>query len=517
METKLSQTSKIRMIKQPEVLYALIVVMAVFAFIYPELFFLRQSPMGGNPLTLKDPTVSWTAFMPAFRDFRYELLEHTNLLWSNSRGLGQPLLGNTVQGAPLFPLNLLLLPLPDSLYWSIMPIARILLIGLGCFLIARNVVGLSIGASLFFALLIGFNINTVRWMNHPWTNGFLAGIWYYYYSCRICLAQTKTEKIIAVIGLVTGVFAMITTGFPEAAAMSALLFGLLFIGFLFTYWKRVKSELLVSGTLLLTCHFIGFGLSSIQIFALLEFIEVAGALELRSEFVSGSYQSSDLQQYFLAQISPFGTNTLHQTFLTFSMGFWGIFFAIRAVIMLLTGRFYRTNDIQSHFPLYFSPLFFTCFSLLSALGFHDFVSNQEKNNIDKGISLFTTTISALLGIYLICLSLNVLYKIPFANSISTVLNKPQLFAAKFFLISSLILVLLQASNLYLKFNKRLNKKGLSLTCATVMLSATAYEIQQSVPKTFSDKDFIKLNVSNDIYAFHSLIHLMMATFSSENH
>jgi hypothetical protein len=66
--------------------------------------------------------------MPAFREWRYELLNHGNILWSNLRAFGQPMLGNGVQGAPLFPLNLLLIGLPDSLYWSLMPLLRLVLI-----------------------------------------------------------------------------------------------------------------------------------------------------------------------------------------------------------------------------------------------------------------------------------------------------------------------------------------------------------------------------------------------------
>ena len=158
-----------------------------FAIIFPELFFLRLTPMGGVPSAIKDPAVSWAAFMPAFREFRYELLENGKILWSNLRSFGLPMLGNAVQGAPLFPLNLALIGLPDHLYWSVMPITRTILIGLGTHLLCRKIFGLSLIASLCFAFLAGFNINVLRWINHPWQNGLLAGIWYTYFCCTLFL------------------------------------------------------------------------------------------------------------------------------------------------------------------------------------------------------------------------------------------------------------------------------------------------------------------------------------------
>jgi len=518
-----------------EAIFAFLALCAVFAYVYPELFFLRQSPMGANPLTLKDPTVSWSAFMPAFRDFKYELLEHGNLLWSNARGLGQPILGNTVQGGPLFPLNLVLLPLADSLYWSVMPIMRIILIGLGCFLIARRIIGLSITASLFFALLVCFNINTVRWMNHPWVNGFLAGIWYFYFACRTCLSQTKAEHIIAVIGFSTSVFAMVTTGFPEAAAMSALLFGILFIGFLFANWSLIKPKLLSIATRLLACHVIGFGFSAIQIFALIEFIDVSAAIELRSGFAGGSYESKDLYPYFLAQVSPFGTNKAHQTLLTFSMGLWGLFFAIRGILNLISGNLYRSNALrvtaftvacsismsifiakafglselvkqiflvtpvlaESHFPLYFSPLFFVCFGLLAAFGFHDFIHSERKTTLDKFISLTSSILAIVLVVSAGALSLVHFYNIPVTHAADAIFNKPQLAALKTFIIASVPLLLLQLAYYFLGLQQKLNKQLATTVVACALLLLTAHEIDKSVKKVFFNKNFITLGASKD--------------------
>ncbi|MFT6407704.1 MAG: hypothetical protein ACJAQ6_001117, partial [Arenicella sp.] len=352
--------------RQQETLLALLLFGLVFAYIYPDLFFLTHSPMGGDPSTLKDPTVSWSAFIPAFREFRYELLEHGNLLWSNLRGMGQPILGNTVQGAPLFPLNLLLLALPDPLYWSVMPISRVILISLAAFMISRKVIGLPLLASLLFALLIGFNTNTLRWMNHPWSNGLLAGLWYFYCLCQICLATTGKPKAWFSLGLVVSVFAMITAGFPEATAMSALIVGFLFVGFAASNWTALKPRLGQITALLVTCHIVGFALSSIQIFALLEFIHVSAAMELRAGFAEGSHQKDDFLPYILAQLSILGASKEHQSLLTFSLGLWGLFFAIRGCFAVANGTV-KASDGSTFTG--FTIAFLACMSLFMVKAF----------------------------------------------------------------------------------------------------------------------------------------------------
>ena len=159
--------SRLKTANLSELLFAASAIFWCLFFLLPDLVLMRATPMMGDGMTLKDPNVSWGAFMPALREFRYELLNHGNVLWSNLRATGQPLLGNTVQAAPLFPLNLALIWLPDTSYWSVMPLLRLGLIALVCFLLARRIFGLSISASLAFALVAGFNLNVIRWVNHP--------------------------------------------------------------------------------------------------------------------------------------------------------------------------------------------------------------------------------------------------------------------------------------------------------------------------------------------------------------
>ncbi len=544
MNSELRGLNSPSLLEQParriEILFALLALTTAFAYIYPELFFLKLSPMGGNPLTLKDPTVSWSAFMPAFRDFRYELLEHGNILWSNLRAMGQPILGNTVQGAPLFPLNLALLPLPDSLYWSVMPISRIILIGLGCFMVARRLLGLSFAASLFFALLIGFNINTLRWINHPTSNGLLAGIWYFYFACRICLADTAKQKTLAIIGFSMGVFAMITTGFPEAAAMAALLFGILFIGFVINKWHAIKPRLMPILGLLIGCHLVGLSLSAIQIFALIEYVDFSAAMELRSGYAGGSYKPEDLYPYTLAQLSSFGPSSAHQSLLTFSMGLWGLFFAIRGLVSLLTGSFKRASNIrltaivfaavasmslfvakafglselvkqafiatpilaESHFPLYFSPLFFICFAIFAAIGLHDFLkvqksSDRKQKPVDKAISIFSTALGILTVLGLSILALGHFHDTPPSDALKAILAKPSLTALKTFLIATISILMLQLISIKFTVLSRLNTELRAKATGIVVLALLVFEVSATVSKVHFKRDFMSLTISQD--------------------
>ncbi|NNC98731.1 MAG: hypothetical protein HKN85_00980, partial [Gammaproteobacteria bacterium] len=293
-----------------------------FAILLPELFFLIRSPMGGDGATLKDPAVSFAVFMPAFREFRSELLEHGNILWSNLRGMGLPILGNGVQGAPLFPLNLALLWLPDHIYWSVMPIARIVLIALGAYLLARRVFGLSMVAGVVFAILIGFNVNIVRWINHPWLNGVLAGVWYLYFSCTVfALATARRSQVgLHCLGLVVGVFAMITCGFPEASAVAAIFAAFSFIGFTLAGWRVFRKDFGKRLALLTLCHLIGFCLSAVQVFALVEFVDLGAIEDLREGYIKANFRPDQALPFGLAQFTHFWMSGLQQSYLNFYVG-----------------------------------------------------------------------------------------------------------------------------------------------------------------------------------------------------
>ena len=73
---------------------------------------------------LQDPAVSHWVFVPGIKTLRYELFNHLNILWSNLRGLGMPILVNDVQAAPMYPLTLLLIWVPGEYFWNVFVLAR---------------------------------------------------------------------------------------------------------------------------------------------------------------------------------------------------------------------------------------------------------------------------------------------------------------------------------------------------------------------------------------------------------
>lgn len=500
---------------------------ACFAYIFPDLFFLIRSPMEGTTLTLKDPTVSWSAFMPAFREFRYELLNSGNILWSNLRGMGQPILGNGVQGAPLFPLNIILLPLPDSLYWSVMPISRLLLIALAAYMIARKLIGFSIAASLMFALLIGFNINVTRWMNHPWSNGLLAGLWYLYFLCRVSTLNSKPHIGKACLGLTISVFAMISCGFPEASAMSAIIVVFLFGGWWLSHWHELKPSVGKILTLLLSCHFIGLALGSAQLLSLLEFIQHGGSLSLREGFAGGAHDKSNALSYGLAQFSMFWPTGAQQKFLSFSIGLFGLFFVFHGAASLLTSRttgantnirlgislgfvaamtlfvvkvfalsqtvesFFAATPVlaQSHFPLYFSPLFYMGIAYFAAMGFESLL-NASASRKAKLSKLFIS-IAAYCSVLFLC-SYTMLYfnNTPHSRFWEVMLTKDGLRHVQVFTVIGATLLFFQASSL---LNWRLSsQRGLVAVSALVILSIVV-ELGSSLPKQHAGIDYSLLS------------------------
>ncbi len=386
--------------------WAAFALIALFWCFQPDLFLLKVSPMVGDLWSNKDAVVSWMAFMPSLREFRYELFEHGNILWSNLRGMGQPMLGNGVQGAPLFPLSLALIWLPDQIFWSVMPMARIILIGLMLFLIARNIFKLPWAAALIFALLAGYNLNVFRWINHPWSNGALAGVWYFYFLLRVSLPSELSHRRQQwhAVGLVIGIIAMVTNGFPEAAALFALIIAFIYIAVMLAEFSALKANFWMLCQRLALLHFVGFGLSAIQIIALLEYIEYTGVMGLRKGFISGAWKPEDAYPYTLSQLSLFWKTEAQRRYISFTVGTVGGFLALQGLLTLIldskrVGKlavsvaigflltmalfvvkgfglsstvewlFSKTPVLDvSHFPLYFSPLFYFGSAYFAALG-----------------------------------------------------------------------------------------------------------------------------------------------------
>ena len=371
--------------------------------------------------------------MPSFREFRYELFEHGNILWSSLRGMGQPMLANGVQSAPLFPLNLALIGLPDQLYWSVMPLLRILLIALGCYVICRHCFGLSITASLVFAIMTGLNLNVLRWINHPWSNGILAGVWYLYFNCRLLSAMQLRRRTLALLccGLVISVAGMLTAGFPEASAVSAILITPLFLAVLINNWSTYKPQFRRAFTLIIACHIIGFLLCSIQLFALFEYISYSGTFELRKGYIGRSFTPEQVQPYWLSQFSIFWLSPTQRTYINFNTGMLGLCLTLIGIVALLTTLRRKQNFIisiafvclmwlfvaksfgwssglewifantpvlaQSHFPLYFSPLFYFGVAFFAALG-AEFLVDRYGQRVQRKwwLALFWLGLAALI-------------------------------------------------------------------------------------------------------------------------
>ncbi len=453
-----------------------------FAFIFPELFFLKLSPMGGLPSAIKDPAVSWAAFMPAFREFRLELFEHNNILWSNLRSLGLPMLGNGVQAAPLFPLNLSLLWLPDSLYWSVMPILRVILIALGAYLLSRRVFGLTLVASLCFALLTGFNINVMRWINHPHTNGLLAGIWYTYFCCTLFINHDKHRSTIFWhwLGLVVCVFGMITNGFPETSALAAIFAACFFIAFIASNWTQYKTSSVRSLSLIVLAHIVGLSCSAVQIFALLEFIDIGAAMELRKGYIGGTYWPAERIPFALSQLTPFWVNLEYLKYLNFSIGLFGGFFFVRGLCLwlkvsrrpwigiscLLMMALYIIKSFglvdavetafanipvlaQSHFPLYFSPLFYFGAAYFIALGLESYVSVFQDSKKQQIISFIISCVGVVVILCLCAWHIHYFMHFPWFGLIEFIF-RDELRHFLFFLIGVSFLVAYQFFSLFEK-------------------------------------------------------------------
>lgn len=268
---------------------------------YPGFVFFETSPMHANSWEISDPSVSWANFMPSFRVFQYELYNNANILWSSLRTMGMPILANDIQAAPLFPLTVLFSWLDENIFWNVFVAARLVLLGLGTYLLARRFFGFQKLPSIYFIVTFVYALYVMRWMNNPWQNGLLAGVWYLYFLCRTLeMPSWYTLKRVRVfLGLVLAVFMMVTCGFPEASVMCAILVILVFTPLLVSRVWRKEVKLKPFFQDLLLAHIAGFALSSFQIFSIIELLAA-----------SESHRFVGLRQYAAADIIPFFAENL---------------------------------------------------------------------------------------------------------------------------------------------------------------------------------------------------------------
>ena len=139
----------------------------VITVLFPDLVSLVNSPMFGTNLTLKEAIVSKWVFIPNLKILKYEVFNNHNFLWSNLKGLGMPLLGNGIQVAPMNPLTLICLLVPDPSFWSVLVTARWLILGVGSYLLAGRCFGLGTTGGFLFVLTFAFGFYELRFINHP--------------------------------------------------------------------------------------------------------------------------------------------------------------------------------------------------------------------------------------------------------------------------------------------------------------------------------------------------------------
>ena len=285
-----------------------LVIATILVLIYlPKISLLISTPMLSDHHELQDPTVSFLSYDPGYRLYQYELFTNKNIWWSNLRGMGLPLLANEVQTAPLFPLVILLCWVPFEYFWNLFVVVKMILLGMGALLIGKDLLQFRWLTAIVFSILFIFNLYVIRWLNHPWHNGFLAGVWYIYFmglSVEIFSRPYRLKQLFLVMGIAVAAYSMVTCGFPESSIMSALLTVLILAPYLL--WQAIKRKIayIKWSAGVITGHFIGLTLASPQLFSLFEFLSLREEDRLRSDLGLRQYQWSDLGSFTFERIIP---------------------------------------------------------------------------------------------------------------------------------------------------------------------------------------------------------------------
>jgi hypothetical protein len=310
--------------------------LASFLFIlvhYPGFLTLQVSPMAPTTWELQDPIVSQMTMVPGQRTASYELLHHFNLLWSNLRGLGGPILASDVQSAPMFPLTLLSIGVAERSVWNVMILSRLLLLGMAAFMVAWRIFGFRLLGSTVFCYTVAFGVNTVRWMNHPAQNGLLAALWYCYFvwSSIACSRQPFRRRFWPLTGVAVSFYAIFTCGFPESMASGVVLIacGFLVPAFAFAIGDDANPWVFLRESAV--AHALGLVVAMPQIIALAEHVYQA-APGYRTSFGTKQFDSMWAFLPWIVRTSaapPSGT-TIHIfgliTLFLFFTGFFGFLF-----------------------------------------------------------------------------------------------------------------------------------------------------------------------------------------------
>jgi hypothetical protein len=256
------------------ILTAALISFLLLAFAFPKILFLQATPMASSTWGLQDPPTSSMVFIPGKKAVKYETQHSGQMLWTNLQGMGLPLLGQEIQVAPLFPLTILLSGLPDLAYWNVFALARLFLTGLGTLLIATELLSLSWLGAAIFTISFTYGMFSLRWINHPFLNGMLAGVWEIYFLWKA--AERKSQRaawdknrIGILAGLTLSFYSLLCCGFPESTTL------FLIIAFFVTTPVLIQGLRKRPGALILDLglsHLLAIALASPQLFALFEFL-----------------------------------------------------------------------------------------------------------------------------------------------------------------------------------------------------------------------------------------------------
>lgn len=405
--------------------------------------------MGPTSWELQDPVVSFLAFIPGFRVFRFELQQHWNVLWSNLVNMGVPLLGNEVQSAPLFPLTLLFFWIPQKLYWNFLVVTRVVLGGAAASLIALKLFKFSRVQAFVFMICLAYAMHVMRWMNHPWQNGFFASLWYLYFlASDLNDSEPGPMAVKKRVGLIVGqalsLYSIITCGFPEATALGGVLAGLFMLPLFIA--KIAKKEPGVKRFFedLFFSHFIGFSFAAAQVFALKEYVGQS-ASDFRLNI--GTYQYESFMHFwymlFRTEHSPPGGPIIHIfNLIPIFLFFCGLYQLIVnwkkinrfSVAALLMGLFYILKCFKiwpafntfigslpilesTWFTVYFLPLLLWPFAYFAAKGAAFLLTSFSSSfPLDGMPEKKKTSIGHLISVMLILLIIGILSKRALSHS-----------------------------------------------------------------------------------------------------
>ena len=411
------QSKIVRLFNQKNII--VFAIAASLAVIYlPKISLFLSTPMLPVNHELQDPTVSFLSYDPGYRLFQYELFNNKNIWWSNLRGMGLPILGNEVQTAPLFPLVLLLVWVPFEYFWNAFVLLKVILLGVGTLLISRDLLRLKWLSAIFFTILFVYNLYVIRWMNHPWHNGLLAGVWYIYFlgrSVDVFQPNSNDKWISVVLGIAVTAYSMLTCGFPESSAMMAILTVLVLGPYLIYMIIKKKITVLRWIICVATGHAIGFAVAAPQLFSLFEFLSLSER-SVRGGFGLRQYGWSDFLPFLAERIIPlsekqsfiFQNNAIYSGIIPLYFFILGIlylllrpkektiwvFSSILCIVFILF-KFFPFSSLfntvigslpilrDCHFFVYFFTPFIFFYSYLSAIGFEKQVLIAPQLNVIK--------------------------------------------------------------------------------------------------------------------------------------